>query len=97
MDLKDHIRSIPDFPKEGILFYDISTLLAHADAWQVALGMLADELADGPRPVFGHGATVVLPRGGGLGGCVPCKSPGNAQVHEPALHLRGLHADSNSL
>ena len=28
MDLKDYIRSIPDFPKEGILFYDISTLLA---------------------------------------------------------------------
>ena len=41
MDLKDHIRSIPDFPKEGILFYDISTLLAHPDAWQVALGRLA--------------------------------------------------------
>jgi adenine phosphoribosyltransferase len=41
MDLKDHIRSIPDFPKEGILFYDISTLLAHADAWQVALERLA--------------------------------------------------------
>ncbi len=41
MDLKDHIRAIPDFPKEGILFYDISTLLAHADAWQVALGRLA--------------------------------------------------------
>ncbi len=41
MDLKDHIRSIPDFPKPGILFYDISTLLAHADAWQVALGRLA--------------------------------------------------------
>jgi adenine/guanine phosphoribosyltransferase-like PRPP-binding protein len=29
MDLKQHIRSIPDFPKPGILFYDISTLLAH--------------------------------------------------------------------
>ncbi|NQU60467.1 MAG: adenine phosphoribosyltransferase [Rhodospirillales bacterium] len=41
MDLKDHIRSIPDFPKPGILFYDISTLLAHADAWQVALGRLS--------------------------------------------------------
>ena len=41
MDLKDHIRSIPDFPKPGILYYDISTLLAHADAWQVALGRLA--------------------------------------------------------
>jgi adenine phosphoribosyltransferase len=34
MDLKQHIRSIPDFPKPGILFYDISTLLAHAEAWQ---------------------------------------------------------------
>lgn len=41
MDLKDHIRGIPDFPKPGILFYDISTLLAHPDAWQVALGRLA--------------------------------------------------------
>ncbi len=41
MDLKEHIRGIPDFPKPGILFYDISTLLAHGDAWQVALGRLA--------------------------------------------------------
>ena len=41
MDLKDHIRSIPDFPIPGIMFYDISTLLRHADAWQVAMGRLA--------------------------------------------------------
>jgi adenine phosphoribosyltransferase len=41
MNLKDHIRSIPDFPKPGIQFYDISTLLAHADAWQVAMGRMA--------------------------------------------------------
>ena len=41
MNLKDHIRAVPDFPKPGILFYDISTLLRHADAWQVALGRLA--------------------------------------------------------
>ncbi|HUZ62189.1 MAG TPA: adenine phosphoribosyltransferase [Acetobacteraceae bacterium] len=41
MDLKDHIRGVPDFPKPGILFYDISTLLRHADAWQVAMGRLA--------------------------------------------------------
>src|ERR1700741_444636 len=41
MDLKDHIRGIPDFPKPGILFYDISTLLKDADAWQVAMGRLA--------------------------------------------------------
>ena len=41
MDLKDHIRGIPDFPKPGILFYDISTLLRDADAWQVAMGRMA--------------------------------------------------------
>ena len=40
MDLKQHIRSIPDFPKEGILFYDISTLLAHADAWRSCVDQL---------------------------------------------------------
>jgi adenine phosphoribosyltransferase len=41
MDLKDHIRGIPDFPKPGVLFYDISTLLRDADAWQVAMGRMA--------------------------------------------------------
>jgi adenine phosphoribosyltransferase len=41
MDIKDHIRAIPDFPKRGIQFYDISTLLAHPDAWQVAMGRMA--------------------------------------------------------
>jgi adenine phosphoribosyltransferase len=42
IDLKKHIRSIPDFPKPGILFYDISTLLAHAKAWHVTIERLAD-------------------------------------------------------
>jgi len=42
MDLKDHIRSIPDFPKPGILFYDISTLLAHPKAWHTTIERLAD-------------------------------------------------------
>ena len=44
MDIKDHIRGIPDFPKKGILFYDISTLLAHPDAWQVAMGRMARDV-----------------------------------------------------
>ena len=34
MDLKAHIRTVPDFPKPGILFYDISTLLMHPGAWR---------------------------------------------------------------
>ncbi|TAJ42279.1 MAG: adenine phosphoribosyltransferase [Reyranella sp.] len=44
MDLKKHIRSIPDFPKPGILFYDISTLLAHAKAWHATIERMADVL-----------------------------------------------------
>ncbi|WP_296334799.1 adenine phosphoribosyltransferase [Reyranella sp.] len=44
IDLKKHIRSIPDFPKPGILFYDISTLLAHAKAWHATIERMADVL-----------------------------------------------------
>ena len=44
MDLKAHIRSIPDFPKPGILFYDISTLLAHPVAWRTTIERLAEAL-----------------------------------------------------
>ena len=41
MDIREHIRGIPDFPKPGILFYDISTLIAHAEAWQVTINQLS--------------------------------------------------------
>jgi adenine phosphoribosyltransferase len=44
MDLKQHIRSIRDFPKPGILFYDISTLLAHPHAWRMTVQRLAGAL-----------------------------------------------------
>lgn len=44
MDLKQHIRGVPDFPKKGILFYDISTLLAHAKAWQATVKRLEEAL-----------------------------------------------------
>ena len=36
MDLKKHIRSIPDYPKKGILFRDITTLIKNADAFKFA-------------------------------------------------------------
>ena len=44
MDFKRHIRAIPDFPKPGILFYDISTLLAHPRAWQAMVEALAEAI-----------------------------------------------------
>jgi len=47
--LEDHIRRIPDFPKPGILFYDISTLLRHPKAWSVAVDRMAESLA-GDKP-----------------------------------------------
>src|SRR5262245_65791340 len=40
MDLKAHIRHVPDFPKKGILFYDISALLAHGPAWKETVNRL---------------------------------------------------------
>jgi adenine phosphoribosyltransferase len=40
MDLRAHIRQVPDFPKPGILFHDISTLLAHAEAWSQTVDRL---------------------------------------------------------
>jgi len=43
--LQDHIGEIPDFPKPGILFYDIAPLLAHGAAWAAAVEKLAAAVA----------------------------------------------------
>lgn len=42
MDLKRHIRDVPDFPKPGILFKDITPLLADADAFRHTNQALAE-------------------------------------------------------
>jgi adenine phosphoribosyltransferase len=42
MDLKAQIRQIPDFPKPGILFYDISTLLQQPAAFAIAVERMAE-------------------------------------------------------
>ena len=34
MNLKKHIRSIPDYPKKGILFRDITTLIKNTEAFK---------------------------------------------------------------
>jgi len=44
MNLKEHIAPIPDFPKPGILFYDISPLLAHPGAWRATVERLAERI-----------------------------------------------------
>lgn len=40
IDLKEYIRNIPDFPKAGILFRDITTLLKDKDAFRASIDAL---------------------------------------------------------
>lgn len=51
--LKSKIRHVPDFPKPGILFYDVTTLLRDREGLKLAL----DELA---RPYEGRGIDLVV-------------------------------------
>jgi adenine phosphoribosyltransferase len=46
MDLKQHIRSVPDFPRAGILFYDITTLLRDPRGFQMTIDMLSTPFID---------------------------------------------------
>ena len=42
MDLKNYIRTIPDFPKQGIMFRDITTLIGNAEGLKLALDKLIE-------------------------------------------------------
>ena len=42
MDLKDYIASIPDYPSKGIIFRDISPLMADGDAYREATKQIVD-------------------------------------------------------
>ena len=44
--LRAKIREIPDFPKPGILFYDITTLLKDAAAFKESIGLMLDPFRD---------------------------------------------------
>ena len=42
MDLKKYIRSIPDYPKKGILFRDITTLIKDSNAFNHSIDKICD-------------------------------------------------------
>lgn len=42
MDLKAAIRAIPDYPKPGIMFRDLTTLMGNAEAFRATCGALAE-------------------------------------------------------
>lgn len=81
MDLKSLIRSIPDFPKDGIMFRDITTLLKDAEGLSAALDELYEISKDkGITKVVGIesrgfilGAALAVKLGAGF---VPIRKPG---------------------
>ena len=42
MDLKEYIRSIPDYPKQGILFRDITTLIKNEKAFEETVNQIIE-------------------------------------------------------
>ena len=42
MNLKDYIRSIPDYPKKGILFRDITTLIKDEKAFSESINQIVE-------------------------------------------------------
>lgn len=46
MDYKKHIREVPDFPKKGILFYDITTLLMKPEIFNSMIDDMAKRVSD---------------------------------------------------
>jgi adenine phosphoribosyltransferase len=81
LDLEAYIRDIPDFPKPGIMFKDISPLLKDAKAFQTAI----DRLVEHYRPleidyvvgIESRGFRGGAPRAYHLGkGFIPIRKPG---------------------
>jgi adenine phosphoribosyltransferase len=46
VDLREYVRDIPDFPRDGILFRDITPLLLHPGALHQAIAQLAEACAE---------------------------------------------------
>jgi adenine phosphoribosyltransferase len=81
MELASLIRDVPDFPVEGILFKDITTLIKNTDAFQEVIDRMADHYADADVDVvvaveargYIFGAPVACELGAGF---VPVRKPG---------------------
>lgn len=81
MDLAKVVRDVPNFPKEGILFRDITPVLADPEALQEAVKQICDQLKDvefdyvlGPESrgfIFGVPVAVAMHKG-----FIPVRKPG---------------------
>jgi len=82
ISLEKHIRTIPDFPKPGILFYDITTLIQHAEAFNETVKRLVDAVKEW-KPIDlivapeARGFIFAAPLAVELGvGLIPVRKPG---------------------
>jgi adenine phosphoribosyltransferase len=81
VDVRDWIRDIPDFPKPGVLFKDITPLLSNPEAFRVAIERLeapfrdkgVDVIAAAEARGFIFGAPLALRMNAGF---VPIRKPG---------------------
>lgn len=94
MNLEDYIRDVPDFPQEGIVFKDITPLLADPVGFRNSIDMIAAEFADaGVTKVMGAeargfifaGAIAYVLNAGFVPARKPGKLPWKTASHEYAL------------
>ena len=84
-ELRDLVRTVPDFPAPGILFRDITTLIAHGEGLAAAVALLADHARNSQADAiagmeargFIFGAAVAVRLGLGF---VPIRKPGKLPV-----------------
>lgn len=81
LNLKDYIRAVPDFPKPGIMFRDITPLLAHPEAFKQSVENLAapfrDAKVDAILAAEARGFLFAAPMAIELGArLVPIRKPG---------------------
>jgi adenine phosphoribosyltransferase len=91
LDLTKYIRAIPDFPKPGILFRDITPLLAEPKAFRQAIGQMADPFRDSQVDVIvaaeARGFIFAAPLAIELSASfVPIRKPGKLPFDTHAFH-----------
>lgn len=105
--LKAHLRTVPDFPKKGILFYDITTLFSDPDCFRELEEMTYELYKDkGITKVVGIesrgfvlGATLALRLGAGLvlarkPGKLPAKVVSESYAKEYGFDTIEIHEDA---
>lgn len=99
--LLDHLRDVPDFPEPGIVFKDITPLLADAQAFRLAVDAISEPYLDSSVDLVAgmeaRGFLFAAPIAYRLGaGCVPFRKPGKLP-YETVEHTYDLEYGTDTL